>query len=128
MRGLYASLLISLAVTCETLLIVAAPTETLDDHDLAEEESSLEKESSAGNSTDTFTLHHHHHIDRECGENEIWGMCGRVCEKTCKRRGICLVKLCSKEWSGCHCKLGFVRNRKNKCIRPRECKICNRPK
>ncbi|XP_031844854.2 uncharacterized protein LOC116432320 isoform X1 [Nomia melanderi] len=84
------------------------------------------EDSSQGNHLEPF--HSHHFDDHNCPVNEVWAKCGRVCEQTCRRRGICLVKLCSNDWSGCRCKPGLLRNGKGQCVLHKYCKKCKKPK
>lgn len=47
---------------------------------------------SQGNNVDLF---HSQHSSKKhiCPADEVWDRCGRACEHTCRRRGICLVKV-----------------------------------
>ncbi|XP_076651172.1 uncharacterized protein LOC143358140 [Halictus rubicundus] len=106
-------------------------TATADDHKLMEHSSQKVQlaENTTENPAEGFKLKNRDKERRrrlrECGDLETWSRCGKACENTCKRRGFCMVKICDKEWDGCRCKLGYVRNRKGKCVRPRDCKMCN---
>ncbi|XP_076295206.1 uncharacterized protein LOC143216225 [Lasioglossum baleicum] len=116
-------LIISLAVA----LIAAAKnsTDSAEDHEIMKHSSQTVPlgETSTENPDEGFK--HHYRPTHECGDHEKWSKCGKACENTCRRRGICVVKVCDKEWDGCRCKLGYVRNRNGKCVKPRDCNICN---
>ncbi|XP_017761208.1 PREDICTED: chymotrypsin inhibitor-like [Eufriesea mexicana] len=61
--------------------------------------------------------------DPDCGKDEVFDICGRVCEPTCReldRRETCRPH-CDGSLAMCTCGPGLVRDDNNKCSPPSEC-------
>ncbi|XP_076164895.1 chymotrypsin inhibitor-like [Ptiloglossa arizonensis] len=61
----------------------------------------------------------------ECGENQIWSLCGQMCEPTCDNPNpnplYCPSIECTRFTASCRCQTGYLRNNTSSCVSPDDC-------